>query len=273
MIKIPNSVTVEERNYLESALAIVGEEPSLETIWALIDLAWEETSCRQNDFDPEKIKKFYGHPVWLLNGLFIEQHSDSLLHREKFAEEVVGSEPSAICDYGGGFGGLARMIANLSPRIGVDLFDPHPHPVSLELSLSFKNLRHVDKPQGPYDVMIATDVFEHVPDPLGEVEKSSRFLRVGGRYLIANCFYPVIKCHLPSTFHFRESFNTILAEMNLKPIGSVVYGTVFEKTGDVLVTSKIRSMEKKSKIRFALKDCIKSVNHLRRLFFHGETHD
>ncbi len=270
MIRLPKDITIEEQNYLEAALELVGTNPKLESIWSLMDLAWEENQCDYSKLNGDNINNFYSHPVWLLNGLFIEQHPDSLKHREIFTDEIVMNNPLSVCDYGGGYGGLARMIAKSSARIAVDLYDPYPHRSSLKLSSLFDNLRHVNQLKGPYDVMVATDVFEHVIDPLLEVEKTARHLKVGGKYLIANCFYPVIKCHLPCTYHFRNTFSTILAEMNLQPLRTVVYGTLFEKKGDVLVTPRIRKLEKKSRIKFAFNELMETFRKLRRTWLSNE---
>jgi 2-polyprenyl-3-methyl-5-hydroxy-6-metoxy-1,4-benzoquinol methylase len=229
-----------------------------------MDLAWHETGCESSNPHPESMIRFYKHPVWLLNGLFIEQHQDSISHREKFVEEILKHKPAKVCDYGGGYGSLARMIAKVSATTTVESFDPHPHSSALDLSSQLDNVRHVDELDGPYDVMVATDVFEHVHDPLLDVEKTSRHLKVDGCYLIANCFYPVIKCHLPCTFHFRNSFSSILAEMNLLPVKNVVYGTVFKKTGNVLVTPRIRRLEHKSRLRFAWQGVLDAVRDLRQ---------
>ena len=49
--------------------------------------------------------------------------------------------------------------------------------------------------------MIATDVFEHVPDPVALAAKTANHLRIGCHYLIANCFFPVI-ARLPQLLHF-----------------------------------------------------------------------
>lgn len=264
MITIPRNISAEDRRYLEAALTIIGSSPALESIWLMMDLAWREAGCDHANLKAENLTDFYNSPVWLLNGLFIEQHDLSIAHRRKFSEAILAYNPARICDYGGGFGSLARMVAEASPGTSVELFDPHPHRSSLELSEAINNLCHVDKLTGPYDVMVATDVFEHVADPLLEVENTCRYLRRGGSYLIANCFYPVIKCHLPCTFHFRNTFNIILAEMNLQPVRNVAYGTVFEKTGDVLVSARIRKLEKKSRLRFAFQGLLDALRNLRR---------
>jgi len=86
---------------------------------------------------------------------------------------------------------------------------------------------------GHYDLLIATDVFEHVPDPIGLAASTASHLRIGGHYLIANCFAPVMKCHLPSTFHLRITWNFIINKLGLIPSDRVVYGRSFKRAGAV----------------------------------------
>jgi len=38
--------------------------------------------------------------------------------------------------------------------------------------------------------------------------------------LIANCFYPVILCHLPCTFHLRYSFDAFCQALGMEVLGN-----------------------------------------------------
>lgn len=242
----------DDRLVLEAFLTLLGtREPSLEQIWASMDLIWDAQGCDNHTIQPEKLETFYRHSVWLLNGLFIEQHPASLEHRDAFSNWVAKQAPARVADVGGGFGTLARAIAAKSPESQVEVIEPHAHPFALTLTEQQENLSFKDELTGDYDVLIATDVFEHVADPLALLEKTAAHLAPGGRYLIANCFYPVIKCHLPCTFHFRHTWKWVLGKMNLKPIEEVGYGTVFEKTGPV-VASQARGRERVSRLMFRL---------------------
>lgn len=84
----------------------------LRNIWQLMDIVWDEYGCCSKELNLNEIDKFYAHPVWLLNGLFIEQHPLSMQHRNAISDWIV-DDPSIknILDYGGGFGTLARLIA------------------------------------------------------------------------------------------------------------------------------------------------------------------
>ena len=70
-----------------------------------------------------------------------------------------------------------------------------------------------------YDCLIATDVLEHVPNPIEIFVRMIHCVKPNGYLLIANNFYPVIKCHLPRTFHLRYTFDIIAKNMGLKNCG------------------------------------------------------
>lgn len=217
-----------------------GRYPSLDQIWGLMDETWEALGCDTAQMD-QRICAFYAHPVWLLNGLFIEQHPESLAHRREFARWIAGHSPRRVADFGGGYGTLARMIGSLCSGTEVEVIEPHPHPAAIERSAATANVRYRLALTGEYDILIATDVFEHVPDPLALVEQTAHHLRVGGYYLIANCFWPVIRCHLPQTFHFRYTWDSALAALGLIPRDTVSYGRAFERRGELrLAPARVR---------------------------------
>jgi hypothetical protein len=237
---------------LEYLAPFLGNErsPALEEIWALMDEAWEECGCDQKVMD-ERVTRFYRHPVWLLNGLFIEQDEESLARRKTFTEWVAGLAPRRIVDVGGGFGTLARMIGEACPGAEIEVAEPSPHPAGVALADGTANVRYVPELSGTYDVILATDVFEHVPDPLSLVETTAAHLRLGGSYLMANYFEPAIKCHLPSTFHFRWSWQAAMNAMKLRPAERVAYGRSYTRVGDVSARAA-RLLETRSRLSFGL---------------------
>lgn len=246
MMNIPEKLTHAESSYL-SAILKNGKMPDLEGMWELMDAAWEECQCDQNVMD-ERIERFYRHPVWLLNGLFIEQHAESINHRKDFTEYVRDLNPARVADFGGGYGTLARMIGVASPDAEVHIVEPHPFETAVFLAEQTPNVRYVPWFQGEYDVLIATDVFEHVPDPLLLVEQTAKHLKEDGLYLIANCFHPVIRCHLPSTFHFRYSWEAAMMAMGLWPGEPVSYGRAYIKKGVVTAQSACHIEQRSRKI-------------------------
>ncbi|WP_238700373.1 class I SAM-dependent methyltransferase [Helicobacter jaachi] len=198
----------------------------LEQIWYLIDKAWNDMGCDNKELDWEKIGLFYAHPVWLLNGLFIEQHALSMHIRDSIAHyiatHIVGDRKLRICDYGGGFGTLSREIARLCPQAHIDIYEPFPSQYGKACIAAFSNITFVDKLQNEtYDCLVCTDVLEHVDDVIGCFKGMLDSVKVGSSVLIGNCFYPVIACHLPKHFHFRYTFKLIAKTMGLKFEGVV----------------------------------------------------
>jgi len=237
---------------LQCLRTLIGQEqPTLHQIWAALDFVWELLECDNRNPEPEKLAEFYRHPVWLLNGYFIEQDIESLRNRKEFLDCIAQQSPLRVADIGGGFGTLARMIASRCPKTQVDVVEPYPHKSARDKSKPYSNLKYVTQLSGEYDVLIATDVFEHVIDPLKLVEDSSKHLALGGKYLMANCFYPVIKCHLPSTFHFRISWDAIMHAMGLHTEKSIAYGHLYRKVASV-IAEKGRSIERRSKFWFPI---------------------
>ena len=237
-----------ERAWIEAAFARFGGYPSLEQIWQLMDEVWIDLGCDQGVMD-YRIGAFYRHPVWLLNGLFIEQHDLSLANRREITAWVAARTPCRVADFGGGYGTLARMIGMACPSTEVEVIEPHPHPAAIALAAATANIRYRPELTGEYDILIATDVFEHVSDPLALVERTAIHLRPGGYYLIANCFWPVILCHLPQTFHFRHSWDAALAAMGLVPCEAVCYGRAFRWLGEFDL-HKAREIEQRSRWLF-----------------------
>lgn len=158
-------LTANEQTYLANVFNRFNGYPSLEQLWQLMDEQWQVHNCDPLHMD-DRITAFYRHPVWLLNGLFIEQDSQSLVNRHVFTDWVAAQRPVRVADFGGGFGGLARLIGARLPNTQVELVDPFPHQAAIALASDTPNVRFVPELTGTYDILIATDVFEHVPDPL-----------------------------------------------------------------------------------------------------------
>jgi hypothetical protein len=224
-------LTVDERDYLSEIFRRFRGYPTLEQVWELMDEPWRALGCDPLQMD-DRVRRFYEHPVWMLNGLFIEQHDVSLRNRQGFTAWVAQQNPQRVADFGGGFGGLARFIGQALPSASVEVVEPHPHPAAIALAQETPNVRYVPELSGEYDLLIATDVFEHVPDPIGLVHETGAHLRVDGQYLIANCFQPLILCHLPQLFHFHYAWDRAMGVMGLEPENAVVYGRVYRRTGE-----------------------------------------
>jgi len=64
-------LTADEKRFLTKVFTRFNGYPSLEQLWYLMDEQWIEHDCDPEQMD-ERVAAFYQHPVWMLNGLFIE---------------------------------------------------------------------------------------------------------------------------------------------------------------------------------------------------------
>ncbi|WP_411875738.1 class I SAM-dependent methyltransferase [Vulcanococcus limneticus] len=248
------SLTPAERRSIEQQLAQVGPDPSLEQLWSLMDQAWERCGCDNRAPDPDQLALFYQDPVWLLNGMFIEQHDVSMGHRHAITAAVAALAPQRVMDFGGGFGTLARLLATALPQAGVAICEPYPPRHGIESCRPFANIRFVPELKSQsVDVLVSTDVLEHVPDPLPLLAAMVDTVRPGGHLLIANCFFPVIACHLPCTFHLRYSFDACCQALGLEVLGPCVgsHATVYRRTKALEPDwPRLRAIERRSQHLF-----------------------
>lgn len=205
----PAGLSGAELAELERLLAQLPSPPTVQALWRLMDAAWAELGCDERRPDPARLGAFYRHPVWTLNGMFVEQDPESWGHREAIVRWLAPQTTGAILDYGGGYGSLARMAAAALPALRVEVFEPYPSAAALARAAALPNLRYVDAPGRGYSAVLCLDVLEHLIDPLPDLAQMAGALAPGGRLVIANHFYPAIRCHLPGTFHLRYSFALI----------------------------------------------------------------
>jgi 2-polyprenyl-3-methyl-5-hydroxy-6-metoxy-1,4-benzoquinol methylase len=250
--------------------------PELEDIWSLMDRIWDEMGCDNQNLDMNKIKKYYQHPIWLLNGLFIENHDLSLQHRQAIACWITDKQLTRILDFGGGFGTLARMIADKNSNATINIYEPYPSQTAMTLCKNYSNIHFVDEFNSGYDCLISTDVLEHVPDPLYLFAEMISVVNIKGYLIIANHFYPSIKCHLPCTFHLRYSFDQFAQVMGLEKLGLCVgsHATIYRKiNNEAFDWQAIRHLEKQSWQIFPIREFIHLYvtpwkNRIRNLILH-----
>jgi 2-polyprenyl-3-methyl-5-hydroxy-6-metoxy-1,4-benzoquinol methylase len=247
-----DNLTVSDQQEIQRLLGLAQHDAMAVTdLWRIMDIVWDEIGCDSANLEREKISAYYSHPVWTLNGLFIEQDEESMGHRRAIADWIVAHGVSRVLDYGGGFGTLARIIAAKSQGITVDIHEPFPSQLAISKVSEFSNIRFVNALAQDYDCLVCIDVLEHVPNPLELFATMIQSVKVDGFLIVANCFYPDIKCHLPSTFHFRHTFNFFARAMGLQVIGlcqdshAMIYRRPVEKEID---WSLIHRLEKLSKL-------------------------
>ena len=244
------SVDTAEETALESMLSSTGTNPTLEQLWGLMDQAWQRYGCDNHAPHSDLLAAFYSDPVWLLNGMFIEQHAVSMGHRHAITEAVAALAPCRVLDLGGGFGTLARLLATALPKAEVAICEPYPPRHGIESCEPFDNIHFIPElTTQSVDVLVSTDVLEHVPDPLSLLAAMVDSVRPGGHLLIANCFFPVIACHLPCTFHLRYSFDAFCQAMGLEVLGPCEgsHATIYRRA-KVLQPDwpRLRAMEQRS---------------------------
>jgi len=258
------NLTKLEKKEIEKLLRREDEnlQTDLEQMWFLMDLIWDDLQCDNKNLNWKKIGEFYRHPVWILNGLFAEQHDISMGHRHTISDWIVKNEFKTVVDYGGGFGTLARLVVQKDKNIQMNIYEPYPSEFGLKRAGEFENINIIGKLESHYDCLMSTDVLEHVPDPLNDFAEMIKSVKLNGHLVIANAFFPMIKCHLPQDFHFRYSFNMFAKMMGLEVVGVLEgsHATVFKKVEDKeLDWSKIRIYEALSKISFPIIETLKPI--------------
>jgi 2-polyprenyl-3-methyl-5-hydroxy-6-metoxy-1,4-benzoquinol methylase len=221
----------------------------LEQMWHLLDLVWDKFNCNNEILNWDNISKYYSHPVWLLNGLFIEQHPTSIEHRKIITQWISSNHFNSILDYGGGFGTLAIFISKNTAANEIDIYEPHPSEFGLKRLKQYKNINIVDKIEKQYDCLISTDVLEHIENPLEVLLKMIKCVKVNGYLIIANCFKPVIKCHLPKTFDLEYTFNIFSIFFGLEIVEELenTHATIYKKSIDKEISnSELIQLKKES---------------------------
>jgi len=201
-----------------------------------LDKAWDFYELNNENLDFERLGDFYSHPVWILNGLFSEIDSASCQHRQAIASCITQTLKSAtVADFGGGSGVLAKFIADHPDFEGrVTIIEPYPNKYFQDALVGQGKVSWATEASESYDICIAQDVLEHLVDPLAYAENMISHTHLGGYLIFANNFYPVIKCHLPSTFYLRHTFKYLMRIYGLEYQGVVKgceHALIFKRSG------------------------------------------
>jgi 2-polyprenyl-3-methyl-5-hydroxy-6-metoxy-1,4-benzoquinol methylase len=254
-----------DRTELQALRELLGDvqkvELDLPELWRLMDDVWDAMGCDGEMPDWDLIASYYRHPVWLLNGLFVEADPLSMQHRRAIAGWIAGEAITRVLDFGGGFGTLASLIADTSEHVWVDILEPHPPRIGLERAsqrarVGFVSSLHAERE--PYDCLVSTDVLEHVADPLKLLREMRDVVRPDGYLLLANNFHPVIKCHLPRHFHLRATFELFALALGLARIGRVpdTHAVIYRKLRSPVQVpdATLRRLERLSRVGFPVLD-------------------
>lgn len=250
-INIPEEVLDStSREYLRS---LPSSRPAVEWVWQEMDRVWNDIGLSNTlPRSSGQLAKFYGNPVWAMNGLFTMVDPISATHRKSIAAYLASSGCSVVADYGGGFGMLAREIVQQNADASVSIVEPFPSPLAKHLLIESRGIDFISELSKfvHYDAVVAQDVLEHVEDPVGLAFDLGNFVRFGGLIIFANCFYPVIQCHLPHTFHLRHTFRYVMQALGMQFLGRIPgadHALVFRKVGKININTG-RRVEQLSQI-------------------------
>lgn len=78
------------------------------------------------------------------------------------------------------------------------------------------DITDIDVPDSSFDVILCTEVFEHIPDPLSAIKEFSRILKPGGELILTAPFCSMT--HF-APYHFSTGFSKYFYETNLTKFG------------------------------------------------------
>jgi len=209
-----------EIEYLENLPA---ELPNIEWVFNELDKIWLYMKLDNSiPINQQNIGAYYSHPAWLMNGIFSSVDPVSYANRVSIAKYIHSCNAKSVADYGGGFGELALSISKQCLDTAIYIIEPFPTRISLERIKDSNKIKYASKlSPSSYDVVIAQDVLEHLDDPVFLAYEIANSLKKDGKIIFANCFFPLIQCHLPSTFHLRFTFKFVMYALGLRFIGVI----------------------------------------------------
>lgn len=221
-----------------------------------LDQHWDETLKKHRGQKEDAFyADFYSHPVWALNSVFSETDPASVMNRRALIRSIVELRIGTVADMGGGYGAFLRMIKTCHATAGIDCFLSEPY-IDREVAEALQGLGITTSETIPAgkDAYIFLDVLEHLEHPLEYLDSVIRAAKPTSYFFFGNCFYPVIKCHLESTFYLRESFVAAARMMGLERLGCVQKapyievwkGTAIESSRGKLLDMHLRSVLEES---------------------------
>lgn len=256
-------------------LQLPQELPTVDWIHSELDRVWHEQQLNNRiSLMNQPIAGYYGHPVWLMNGIFSACDPVSFSHRTAIAKYLQAGKLKLVADYGGGFGQLAILIAAVMPDAEVYIVEPYPSRVGLERLRNEARIKVVPNLSvDRYEAIVAQDVLEHVEDPVRLASEIASSVSIGGKIIFANCFYPLIQSHLPLAFHLRCTFPYVMKSLGLRYVGKVEgaeHALIFERSGH-LSLSNARKAEAISKLVGPALNIIRGIlSRLKRMLFHSK---
>lgn len=250
-------VNDDEQRYLGT---LPHKVPTVEWLWMEMDRIWVEIGLNnRKPLSCQNIGVFYSHPVWIANGVFTMVDELSKQHRHAVADCLKELGISKVADYGGGFGELAVTISRELPTTSIEIVEPYPSAVGLKRIEEHNQITLISElNKARYHALIAQDVLEHVEAPIDLAYELAESVCLKGYLLFLNCFFPVIKCHLPATFHLRYNFRYVMQAMGLEYVGKIKgteHGLIFKKVRGMSLL-RARRAELLSRLAGPLENCL-----------------
>jgi len=197
------------------------EPISIEKLWNEMDRVWLDCLKKhKSKFTDAFFAEYYSHPVWCLNSVFSSVDPESVRNREALIRAITSLEVKTVSDMGGGYGVFLQMLKQKCPDLKVILCEPYLSE-QIESELSNKEINVSRQVPEQVDAYIFIDVLEHLVEPLSYLHNILKVASSNSYFIFGNCFHPVIKCHLPSTFYLRHTFPLASRLMGLTFIGNV----------------------------------------------------
>lgn len=146
--------------------------------------------------------------------------------RSKWIEKVIGDLPKGLrlLDAGAGEQQYKKFCGHLN-YVSQDFAQYNGVGDSAGLQMGkwdnsnldiVSDITNIPEPDASFDVILCTEVFEHLPDPIGAIKEFSRLLKKGGKIIITAPF-----CSLThfAPYHFYTGFNRYFYEIQLKAHG------------------------------------------------------
>ena len=194
---------------------------SIEQLWKEMDRVWlnclqkHEFKLTENFF-----AEFYSHPIWCLNSIFSSIDSATRQNRKALIQAISSLQVETVVDMGGGYGVFLEMLKKECSKLKLILCEPHLAK-QIESELSKKKIFSSREIPLSADVYVFIDVLEHIVEPLSYLQRVIKSAKINSYFIFGNCFYPCIKCHLPSTFYLRHTFQLAALLMGLRYVDKV----------------------------------------------------
>ena len=215
---------IDSDSYPESAHTYLSSFPDLilrPNLCAELDRVWDESLSRHGKLLSEHFfAEYYTHPVWCLNSVFSGVDPTSVRIREALIDFINSLRLTTVADMGGGYGVFLKMLKKRLPEIRAILCEPY---ISKQVETALRQRKIETSVNIPLDAdaYVFIDVLEHLARPLCYLSAVIKNAPLGSIFIFGNCFYPVIKCHLRSTFYLRHTFVVAARLMGLRYAGRV----------------------------------------------------